>query len=258
MREIPIEALRYVSEDDDGNNVVEYGKDTATGQNNETVIQKIIDALGILPNPADKIRVLVFVEGNNDVNALKSYSEIIHGENNFYINLNDVEFVGYVITGGSALKHYIEKRYLDGLGKPQVHIYDSDVPDYARLVNQINDENDPRKSAFNTSKRELENYLHADAVIEAYHENGLNGLHLNPIDDEVDVPALVAEAIYAHAGKDWALLSPEKQKDLADKRKKGLNSQAVNKMNAQRLRDREGFDEICGWLLQINQLAANG
>ena len=258
VREIPIDALRYVSPDEAGNIKIEYGKDAATDQNNEAVIQKIIEALGILPNPADKIKVLVFVEGNNDVNALKVYSEIIHGNNNAYINLNEVDFVGYVITGGSSLKHYIEKRYLDGLGKPQVHIYDSDVPEYVRLVAQINNEKNPRKIAFNTNKRELENYLHADAVIEAYGENGLNRLQLRPIDDEMDVPAVVAEALYAHSGADWVALNPEKQRELADKKKKALNTQAVQKMNAHRLRDRDGFDEVCGWLLQINNLAGNG
>ena len=63
---------------------------------------------------------------------------------------------------------------MDGLGKPEVHIYDNDIQDYRNYVDRINQENNPNKKAFNTSKLELENYLTKEAIEEAYASNGTN------------------------------------------------------------------------------------
>lgn len=250
VREIPIKSLRYVSLTDCGI-VIENGKDIANDTNNEEVIQKIIKTLGILPNPADKVKVLVYLEGNHDVNALKRYSKILSSNNPDIIDLSTSNQVGYVITGGSALKHYIEHKHLEGLGKPEVHIYDNDVPDYRTAVNRINSENNPQKKAFNTSKLELENYLHHDAILQAYAETGINNLSLNPIADDQDVPFVVAEQLYSRNGVNWSELDHEKQKDLASEKKKLLNTKAVEKMTLDMIRERNGYDDLFQWLNAI-------
>ena len=87
VREIPIHSLRYLSLDDEENIQIEYGKDLGSEENNDEVIHKIVNALGILPNPSDRIKVLVYVEGNHDVNALKRYSHIISNDDQTVINL---------------------------------------------------------------------------------------------------------------------------------------------------------------------------
>lgn len=253
VREIPIHSLRYISQADDGINSIEYGKNIADGSDNEAVIEKIIKTLGILPNPADRIKVLLYMEGNHDVNALKRYSQILNASNPAIINLVTSTEVGYVITGGSALKHYIEHKHLEGLGKPEVHIYDNDVPEYRAAVISINSEGNDKKIAFNTTKTELENYLQHEAILEAYAENGLNNLALNPIADADDVPLIVAEQISIAVGNDWAATAPEKQKDLASDKKKLLNTKAIEKMTVARIKERGGFDEICLWLNKIKQ-----
>lgn len=251
VREIPIHSLRYISKADDENISIEYGKNISDGSDNEAVIKKIIMTLGILPNPADRIKVLLYVEGNHDVNALKRYSHILNAANPDIINLTTSKEVGYVITGGSALKHYIEHKHLEGLGKPEVHIYDNDVKDYRDAVARINAESNSNKIAFNTSKIELENYLHHEAILEAYAESGLRYLTLNPIGDADDVPLIVAEHISTASGNDWTLISHDKQKELASDRKKLLNSKAVEKMTVDRIVERGGYDEICHWLNTI-------
>jgi len=253
VREIPIKSLRYVAVDAGGIISIENGKDMVNDTNNEKVIQKIIITLGILPNPADKIKVLVYVEGNNDVNALKRYSKIISSSNPDFIDLSTSNKVGYVITGGSALKHYIENKYLEGLGKPEVHIYDNDVADYRLAVTKINNEGNLNKKAFNTSKLELENYLHHDAILQAYSENGITNLSLSSITDTQDVPLIVAEQIYSLSGNNWNELIPEKQKDSASDKKKLLNTKAVEKMTIEMIIERNGFEEICKWLNTIKE-----
>ena len=62
-------------------------------------------------------------------------------ENKLIGNLENNENVAFIPTGGSQLKFYIEKKYLDGLLQAQVHIYDSDKPDYIKSVSDLNAEN---------------------------------------------------------------------------------------------------------------------
>lgn len=252
VREIPIRSLSYISSDVNGNIVIETGKNL-DGSNNEEVIEKIIKSLGILPNPTDRIKVLIYVEGNHDVEALKRYSHILNTDNPDIIDLSTSTDIGYVITGGSSLKHYIKHKHLEGLGKPSVHIYDNDVADYRTAVNRINAENNPNKKAFNTTKLELESYLHHEAILEAYAENGINNLTLDPITDTRDVPIYVAEKLYIRDGADWNTLTPEEQKDKASDKKKLLNTKAVENMTIERIRERAAYDELCLWFNTIKQ-----
>jgi len=182
------------------------------------------------------------------VNALKRYSYILNADDPTIIDLTSSRKVGYVITGGSALKHYLEHKHLEGLGKPVVHIYDNDVADYRTAVDRINAEGDPKKKAFNTSKLELESYLHHEAVVEAYADNGTTGLVLNPFTDNQDVPMYVAEELYKLNGNDWNSIDHDKHKSLSSDKKKLLNIQAVEKMTVDRIRDRNSYDDLKLWL----------
>lgn len=254
VREIPVQALRFISFNENGL-TIDYGFDYATGVKNETTIKNIIKTLGILPNPADKVKILIYVEGNHDVNGLKRYGKILRDDNPDLIDLNS-EKIAWIITGGSSLKHYVENKYLEGLGKPELHIYDSDVADYIAVVAAINAEANPLKKAFNTTKSELESYLHHEAINEAYNEQA-NPCAIQLIDDADDVPYKVAEHIYSNSGNDWALLEERKQHDKASAKKGFLNTNAVEKMTIQRLKERNGFDEMKTWLIQIDQMINN-
>ncbi len=248
VREIPVQSLRYVVNTEEGLGI-RNAWNFETNQEIQETIDAIIATLGILPNPKDSVRVLVYVEGNNDVLALKRYSAIYVNEEEGTINLSD-ESIGWVITGGSSLKHYVENSYLSGLGKPEVHIYDGDDESYIQAIAEINGKDDPAKVGFNTSRRELENYLHPDAINEAYAANGVQ-CELTIINDQDDVPALVAEHTYTLGGGDWATLDITKQKERSDKKKKLLNTQAVERMTIARLKETSGYDEVKSWLTQI-------
>ncbi|MBU2912911.1 ATP-binding protein [Reichenbachiella agariperforans] len=251
VREIEKSSLRYISKNDDDQLKIEYGVDLLSGEDNEQVIQRIIDTLGILPNPADRVKVLIYVEGNHDVNALKRYSKILNEHNSEIIDLSTSDQVGYVITGGSALKHYIEHKHLRGLGKPEVHVYDSDVSDYITAVNNLNAQNDPNIIAFNTSKTELENYLHHEAILDAYAENGISDLTLNTLRDDLDIPTYLAQCLCERNGGNWEELEPEKKKKLSSEKKKVLNTKAVDKMTIERLNERDSYTDLVTWLNAI-------
>ncbi|MBQ52836.1 MAG: hypothetical protein CMF35_14335 [Leeuwenhoekiella sp.] len=253
VRELPIQSLRYVVNTPDGLRIQNAWNFEDEVEVQET-IDAVIDTLGILPNPKDSVRVLVYVEGNNDVLALKRYSSIYINEGEEIIDLNDSK-IGWVITGGSSLKHYVENSYLSGLGKPEVHIYDGDDIKYIRAVQEINANNDPSKVAFNTSRRELENYLHPESINEAYIANG-GQCNLTTIDPQDDVPTLVAEHTYTLSGGNWEELEIEKKKKKSDSKKKLLNTQAVELMTLERLKETGGYDEIKSWFEQI-KVSAN-
>jgi len=55
---------------------------------------------------------------------------------------------------------------LKGLGRPEVHIYDSDVAKYDADIAQVNRRTDGSWGV-QTAKLEIENYLHPDAIQEA-------------------------------------------------------------------------------------------
>jgi predicted ATP-dependent endonuclease of OLD family len=254
VREIPVSSLRFISPNDAGNIGVEYGYNSDSNSTNENVISKVISTLGILPNPSERVKALLYVEGNHDVNALKRYSQLLSQYDPNIINLMDSESVGYVITGGSALKHYINQKHLDGLGKPEIHIYDSDVGSYVAAVRSINEQNNPIKIAFNTGKLELENYLHHDAIVEAYAESGTQ-MQLEEFGDQDDVPMLVAEAMNVATNNNWDDLLHEKRKELSSNKKKILNTRAVEKMTIDRIREKNGYDELVNWLSEVKRLA---
>lgn len=254
VREIPIKSLRFISLNEIGEVEVEYGFDKERNTTNEEVISKVIDTLGILPNPSERVKCLVYVEGNHDVNALKRYSKILSQEDPNIINLMADDSVGYVITGGSALIHYLNQKHLDGLNKSEVHIYDSDVGAYVTAVRTINEKNDPRKVAFNTRKLELENYLHHEAIIEAYAASGTE-IVIEEFSDQEDVPMLVAKAMNVSTNNNWEELPDEKKKELSSSKKKALNIIAVERMNVDRIKEKNGYDELVDWLTTIKRMS---
>ncbi|WP_370094260.1 ATP-binding protein [Winogradskyella sp.] len=253
VKEIPIHSLTYVYKDDDKIQV-EYGADEEADTLNDETLIKIIDTLGVLPNPKDSVNTLLFVEGNHDITALKIYSRILNEHDNTILSLEDNEEIGIIISGGSSLKFYIDNKYLDGLGKPEVHIYDNDIAEYRTYVERINAEDNPSKSAFNTTKVELENYLTKEAIEEAYAQNG-TVVVIPEIDDEMDVPNVVARALYETSDeKVWDDLEESKQKRKESRVKKLLNSQAVEKMTIERINQRNGYAEIELWLNTIRDI----
>jgi predicted ATP-dependent endonuclease of OLD family len=256
VREIPIESLVYISNKDGIS--VSYGVDIQSGENNETTLTAIIKTLGVLPDPRDTIKLLLYLEGNHDIEALTRYSEILSHQNHINVNLKNSNAIGFVISGGSSLKFYVENQYLKGLGKPEIHLYDNDVEDYREKVKQINADQDNRRKAFNTAKLELENYLTKEAIVEAYADNGTT-ITLPEITDEMDVPNTVAKALYEQSGKNkiWENDLNDIQKSKKVSRvKRFLNTQVVDKMTVERIVERNALDEMKGWFENIHALAS--
>lgn len=237
--EIPIASIRYID-----NDPILSVKTPVLGDGtmDDGLLTLIIKKLGILPSPTDKVKVLLYVEGNNDVTALKGYSKLLFENGVIEEDIMSSNKVGIVISGGSSLRFYIDNKYFDGFGKPAVHIYDNDKQEYIDLVAKINAEGNPTKKAFNTSMFEMENFLYKEAIEEAYADNG-HTVSIPDFDGQADVPTLVCKA----NNPDWDTFDNKKKKSKESKVKHLLNTQAAGKMTIERLEAKGVRQELKTW-----------
>ena len=160
---IPIESLRFV-DSDPANGEARIRSGTPE------VLSDIAETLGVLPDAVDKpgARVAVLVEGPTDVDVVRSFAEVL--ANAGEIEAIDFSKVFLAHAGGETLKFWVERRYLDSLRLPQVFLFDSDRTSAnlpaSRSKQRQEAELNARAScrAFMTRKREIENYVHAEAI----------------------------------------------------------------------------------------------
>jgi hypothetical protein len=191
---LPVESIRFVDSDP------ETGAPRVRPGSAE-VLAEVAETLGIVPEAAEtpNVRVAVLVEGFTDIDALVSFADALSKAGKF--EHIDHSRIFWTIGGGQTLKDWVERRYLDRLGLPQVFIFDSDrtnpgqpIPadKEARLVD-LNGR--PNCIAFMARKREIENYMHPTAL-ERLSEGRIalrEGIDL----DFTDLPARLGEAMKA-------------------------------------------------------------
>ena len=201
------------------------------------------------PTPA---RVLVVVEGPNDIEFLRRISAILHRGDPSLPDLADMErrrALVFAPTGGVDLSSAFR---FAGLDLPEFHLLDRDVPPATQTRHQVAAmvNSRPRCHAAVTSKRSLENYLHSDSIFEA------SGFSVAFSDDD-DLPELIARrANERHEpGVPWDELSARARKRLHYKAKKWLNTRAAEQMTAERLAERDPNGEVRSWLATIAGLS---
>lgn len=217
---LPISSFRFIRKGADGLPQIEEGT-SATWE-------AMVATLGVVPD--NRVRVLLCVEGPTDVEALKCLSRALHDDDASIPDLANHPGVAFVVLGGGTLSHWVNSHYLKGLGRPEVHLYDSDVGKYADSIALVNQRTDG-SWGIQTTKREVENYLHPDAIHEGM------GIAIN-FGDADDVPALIT------AQNGW--------KDNTVKRK--LARHAFPRMTAARIRERDTLGEVEEWLRRIGEM----
>jgi len=246
-RYLPETSLRHIEKADDGTRSI------ATGPNTNAAIAR---SLGVLAD--HNVKVFIGVEGGHDITFLKCMARMLRAAGEDAPDLDQLELDGEIIFfpfGGSNLALWASR--LQPLNRPEYHICDRDhpppaPPKYAEHMAAV--EAREGCQACVTSKREMENYLHCDAIREVYAGNGLQiNLH-GHLEDFDDVPAIVAERVYTASGGDWNALSEEGRADKEKRAKRQLNGPVVAHMTAARLNETDPNNEIRGWLLTIAQL----
>lgn len=222
-KELPLESVRFVTRDENENPLILE----CTPEND--VIQKVFEALGILPDVQPHVKVVICVEGPTDIEALKSFNRCLHEH---YLDLIDIENAPEIMMiplGGSILKHWADYQYLQKLNCKEFHVYDNDVAKYQETVDAINARGDGSYATL-TQKKEIENYLHKDAIKQEY-----------DVDVETDSDEVPKRFSIAYATKmGWQGL-----KDNNAKTK--LSNVFKHAMTYARLMERDKVGEIKGW-----------
>lgn len=221
VEKIPTESLRHIIR------TLDNGLEIKNGDND--VFKNIANDLGVYPD--SRASVLVCVEGPNDINFLKNIGNIYfeEGIDNVPDIKNDPSIV-FIPMGGHTLKDWVNNNYLKTLSKPEVHIYDRDLnipPQYEKEFLAVNARNDG-SIAFMTAKREMENYLHANAI------HAVFGVEI-AIENLTDVSTTVSDLTsYSES-----------------KAKKKINKFATQKMNYQLLIESDPEGETLTWFNAI-------
>lgn len=223
---LPLQSLRYVE--------TVSGDIPSIQTGTEDVFRTIADSLGVLPDPSDKVKVLVCVEGPHDVEFLKNMANVVRAHDLSLVDVSSEPAIAFVLLGGSTLKQWVECDYLKRLGIPQFHLYDRDTespPKYQTYADDVNARPDS-SSARLTGKREMENYLHPDAIQEVF---GVS-VSFGDTDDVVEVVALAVGTTGTRSKK---------------KIKARLNREATKKMTYARVCSSDPDGHIIGWYREI-------
>jgi len=246
-RSVPLECLRYICLGDRECRDILFGT--------EEVCTSIAKELGILPD--HDVKLFIGVEGINDINFLKGISRVLinHGQN--VPDLEILENAGRLIfipCGGSNLALWASR--LAGLNRPEFHLFDRDaeppaVSKYQGVVDAVNGRDGCM--GLLTGKKEMENYLHPNAIASIYPEVQIT------YGDFDDVPMIVARAIHdaSVAEKSWDEVTEKKKSEKSRKAKIWLNQQAVLAMTPELLNQADPNGDVVGWLNEIARMIAD-
>lgn len=235
---IPTSSVRLITKRAEQSPAIERGDDK--------VYSRVAQTLGVLPDK--RAKVAIFVEGPNDVEFLRAASRLLRAVDGSLIDL-DVDYrIAFVPAGGGNLQHWVSQQYLINAGLTEIHVYDADdqvTPKYQSQVDAVNARGN-RDIAFSTAKREMENYVHANAIRTEF------GFEI-VIDDWCDVPDLVAEQVHTAAGGqgEWATLGVEAKRKKCSQVKRRLNKGAMAHMTLAQLQETDRAGEITRWLQAI-------
>ena len=253
-RSLPDRNLRYIQVDGDKSRRIRVG-----GKETNDDFAK---ALGVLPD--NGVKLFIGVEGKHDISFLLGISEALRRGGVDVLDLQKMELDGELIffpLGGSTLAIWTSR--LQNLHRPEFHLFDRDVPPpdppkYQREVDEINSRE--KCKARSTLKKEMENYLHKDAIVNAYASNGVTIAIRSNYGAFDDVPLRVAEAVHCASGsaKAWAKLANEDREDKESRAKKTLNSIAVKLMTKAMLDEMDPEGDVLTWFDDMKPLIAAG
>ena len=159
--------------------------------------------------------------------------------------------------GGSNLALWTSR--LENLNRPEFHLFDRDTtppgkPKYKDSIDEINTRDYCK--AICTNKRELENYIHIDAINKAYLENNIDLKLSNKFGDFADVPEEIAKIVHNISSQNnWDTdLNNDDRDKKSSKVKKILNRDAVKYMTKKLLDEVDTDNEVIKWFTEIKQL----
>ena len=223
---LPTKGIRYLEVTSDRRRVVHASSDIA--------LQKAAQALGV--HQIATVKLMLGLEGPNDMDCFRKISRVLAQAGENVPDIQELEAEAKLILypfGGSTLGRWIQT--FQALNLPEIIITDRDYQmgpaKYQELVDEF--ETEPNREAYITSKRELENYLHQDAV------NAEFNIKIT-VGDWDDVPKKVAQA----TGKNESKIKLQ------------LNNAGAARMTSDLLSQRDPNDDIRRWLSRIGEIVS--
>lgn len=243
-RTVEARLLRYVRVENGGIPVVE-----PVGENNWLTLAH---SLGVLPETT--VELFIFVEGKHDIPFLMNLADALRADGANVPDLRQLELDGRIIfapLGGSNLLLWTNRT--KNLLKPEFHLYDRDTappaaPKYQQAIDEVMNRaatGEPVHATC-TNKKEVENYLHIDAINEALVAIGLPTPRNVNYADTDDVPKMLTQELNA--------VLPMHGLWKEGTTKTFLNNAAVAKMSQARLAVLDPGHEVLGWFRRIQQM----
>jgi putative ATP-dependent endonuclease of the OLD family len=214
--------------------------------------QALAHSLGVLPETT--VELFMFVEGKHDIPFLMNLADALRADGANVPDLRQLELDGRIIfapLGGSNLLLWTNR--IKNLLKPEFHVYDRDNtppadPKYKQAIDavMIRAAAGEPVHACCTSKKEMENYVHIDAINEALQAIGLPSPRNVNYADTDDVPRTFTQELNA--------VLPAQSRWKEGTTKAFMNNHAVTKMNRARLAAVDPANEVLGWFQKIEQM----
>lgn len=212
--------------------------DKIEGQNqiiqDENKLKAIAETLGIMSYLG---KLVICVEGENDINFLINLNQSIDD----FKEIIDLKKEGIKIIpmGGSSLKNWVDRHYLEGSNVIEYHLYDKDANEqYKSSIEKVNSRADSSKGRL-TIKREMENYIHPSLYEKEF---------------QIDCSTIV----------DWdnhdvAQSITDKTSMFDDKKiiKQIANGKLTKDLTKRHLEEMNSYDEMKTWFEEIRTLMQN-
>lgn len=235
---LPIESLRLVMNGDE-TTIVDSSR-------SDEMVTRIAEELGVFPALTSAseehvdVKLIVCVEGPTDVVFIERASKIAHEAYPDILDLKETDSIIIIPLGGSVLQNWVNLNYLKKLRIREFHIYDGDNhhahADVCRAVIARGD----GSTAVETSKNEIENYIHSDLLKQEF------GVEI-VVDDVMDVSTEIRNKLRE--------TNPQAPRTSVIKRK--ISEHCVPNMTLEMLRERDPDDEVIGWLRDITYAATH-
>lgn len=197
--------------------------------------------------------VIVVVEGQFDIEFLRRISRTLHAADSAVPNLATEETDGNVILvpfGGGGHAEWISR--FQSLRLPEFHLFDRETSPETenRLATAAAINVRPGCRAVVMQRRSLENYLHPEAITDAFDVS----VAFTP-----QCPVVQRLATELHRSGSfavpWQELSRKGQHRLFNRLKRRLNTTAADHMTVARIQQADPAGEIHSWLATITRLA---
>lgn len=241
-RSVPSKSLRFISKAADGSRNIQFG-------GTEEVNREIANSLGVLPDHT--IKMFIVVEGVHDITFLKSLARMFAAHGKAVPDLEGLELSGelvFVPAGGADNLAYWASK-LSPLSRPEFHLFDRDAPTamppkHQAKMDAVNQRDGCK--AVCTSRLEMENFVHYQAINTCAQDLGINCNLQNLYGNDDDVPTLLAAELNVHA--------PQHSKWKGNRVKAWFAEAVVLAMSEQMVSEVDQNGEMLGWMNDISAM----